>query len=52
MRANVSRMGGQAQASAYSAQGTTALLTGLGTTIGNARDYGMFSQSYWDNFSV
>jgi len=52
MRANVSRMGGQAQASAYAAQGTTALLTGLGTTIGNASDYGMFSQSYWDNFSV
>jgi hypothetical protein len=52
MRANVSRMGGQAQASAYAAQGTTALLTGLGTSIGNADDYGMFSQSYWDNFSV
>lgn len=52
MRAKVSRMGGQAQASAYAAQGTTALLTGLGTAIGNASDYGMFSQSYWDNFSV
>jgi len=52
MRANVSRMGGQAQASAYAAQGTTALLTGLGTTIGNASDYGMFTQSYWDDFSV
>ena len=52
MRAKVSRMGGQAQASAYASQGTTALLTGLGTSIGNANDYGMFSQSYWDNFSV
>ena len=52
MRANVSRMGGQAQASAYAAQGTTALLTGLGTSIGNANDYGMFTQKYWDDFNV
>lgn len=52
MRANVSRMGGMAQASAYGAQGTTALLTGLGSSIGNAGDYGMFTQDYWNNFSV
>lgn len=50
MRANVSRMGGQAQASAYKAQGTTALITGVGAGIGQAGDYDMFTKSYWQNF--
>ena len=52
MRANVSRMGGQAQASAYKAQGTTALLTGIGAGIGQAGDYDMFTSSYWKDFFV
>jgi len=45
-------MGGQAQASAYKAQGTTALLTGIGAGIGQAGDYDMFTSSYWKNFFV
>ena len=52
MRAKVSRMGGQAEASAYQSRGTAALLTGLGTGLQKADEYGMFSDNYWNDFAL
>ena len=51
MRAKVSRMGGQAQASAYGSKGTTALITGLGGAITSANYAGMFSADYWSGLT-
>jgi hypothetical protein len=51
MRAKVSRMGGQAQASAYQSAGTAALLSGLGTSLTKAEEYKMFSGDYWNDFA-
>ena len=51
MRAKVSRMGGQATASAYQSAGTAALLSGLGTSLTKAEDYQMFSGDYWNDFA-
>ena len=51
MRAKVSRMGGQAQASAYRSQGTTALLQGVGSGLASANEYGMFTNDFWSRAS-
>ena len=47
MRAEVSRMGGAAEASALRSRGTQALLKGLGTSVAIADEAGMFDRSYW-----
>ena len=52
MRAKVSRMGGQAQASAYRSQGTTALLKGVGSGLTMAQDYQMFTSDFWSRNKV
>jgi predicted HTH domain antitoxin len=51
MRAKVSRMGGRAEASAYKAAGTTALLQGVGTSLSMAQEYGMGDSSYWSKLA-
>jgi len=47
MRAEVSRMGGAAEASALRSRGTQALLKGLGTSVVIADNEGMFDKKYW-----
>lgn len=49
MRAEVSRMGGAAEASALRSRGTQALLKGLGTSVAIADEEGMFSRDYWSS---
>ena len=49
LRAEVSRMGGAAEASTLRARGQTALLQGVGQGINLAADAGMFSRDYWSN---
>ena len=48
-RAEVARMGGQAEASALRSRGSQALLKGLGTSVAIADNEGMFTRDYWSN---
>lgn len=51
MRAKVTRMGGRAEARAYQATGTTALIQGLGSSLKMADEYGMTDGGYWSKLA-